>query len=74
MSTRLKTLHAMSDALMKYETIDSGQLARLMRGEPPGEPGSWSDSGKPATGAAPPARPAAGIPGHGGVPKPAAQP
>jgi cell division protease FtsH len=69
---KLGILHAMSDALMKYETIDAGQLARLMRGEPPGDPGSWSDSGsgKP-TGTAPTTpRPAPGI----GVPKPAAQP
>jgi cell division protease FtsH len=70
---KLDVLHAMADALMKYETIDAGQLGRLMRGEPPGEPGSWSDSGKPASGTAPPARPTP-APGHGGVPKPAAQP
>jgi cell division protease FtsH len=36
-------LHAMADALMKYETIDAAQLARLMRREPPGPPESWTD-------------------------------
>jgi len=36
-------LHAMADALMKYETIDAAQLARLMRREPPGQPESWID-------------------------------
>ena len=37
-------LHAMSEALIKYETIDAAQLARLMRKEPPGLPESWTDS------------------------------
>ncbi len=70
----LDKLNAMADALIKYETIDSGQLGRLMRGEPPGEPGSWSDSGKSSGGGpAPTAKPSSGLPGHG-VPKPVAQP
>lgn len=34
-------LHAMSDALMKYETIDAGQVDRLMRREEPGPPADW---------------------------------
>ncbi len=50
-------LHAMSDALMKYETIDAAQLARLMRREPPGLPENWIEgndsSGRPT--APPPA-------------------
>ena len=37
-------LHSMSEALIKYETIDAAQLARLMRKEPPGLPESWTDS------------------------------
>jgi cell division protease FtsH len=44
---KMDILHAMSDALMKYETIDSEQLARLMRGEPPGPPENWTDPSKP---------------------------
>ncbi len=36
-------LHAMSDALMKYETIDMHQLAALMKGETPPPPSGWSD-------------------------------
>eukprot|EP01035_Chromulina_nebulosa_P059123 gene59123-80955_t len=36
-------LHAMADALMKYETIDSDQIARIMQGKDPGAPGSWTD-------------------------------
>jgi len=59
-------LHAMSDALMKYETIDADQIARIMQGKDPGPPGSWSDgpratppsSGKPtAPTVVPPAAP-----------------
>ncbi len=34
-------LHAMTDALMKYETIDAGQVQRLMRREEPGPPADW---------------------------------
>jgi len=36
-------LHAMSDALMKYETIDLDQIQRIMQGKDPGAPGSWTD-------------------------------
>ncbi len=46
-------LHAMSDALMKYETIDAEQIARIMQGKDPGAPGSWSDGNRPN----PPPRP-----------------
>ena len=37
-------LHAMSDALMKYETIDKDQIAALMKGETPQPPKGWDDS------------------------------
>jgi len=52
-STKLLTdnidiLHAMADALMKYETIDRGQIDRLMRREEVGEPADWG--GDNATG------------------------
>lgn len=42
-------LHAMTDALMKYETIDAGQVERLMRREEPGPPADWGgdDGGTP---------------------------
>ena len=36
-------LHAMSDALMKYETIDSEQIAEIMAGREPGPPSNWQD-------------------------------
>ena len=37
-------LHAMSDALMKYETIDKDQIAAIMKGETPQAPKGWDDS------------------------------
>ncbi|KTG17317.1 MULTISPECIES: ATP-dependent zinc metalloprotease FtsH [unclassified Guyparkeria] len=36
-------LHAMADALMKYETIDSGQIDDLMERRPVREPEDWND-------------------------------
>ncbi len=36
-------LHMMADALMKYETIDSGQIDSIMGGEEPGPPAGWDD-------------------------------
>ena len=37
-------LHAMADALMKYETIDKDQIAALMNGETPPPPKGWDDT------------------------------
>ena len=39
-------LHEMSDALMKYETIDGQQIENLMTGKSVGEPKGWSDHKK----------------------------
>lgn len=36
-------LHMMADALMKYETIDSGQIDDIMDGKEPGPPRDWGD-------------------------------
>lgn len=36
-------LHAMANALIKYETIDSDQIAALMRREEPKPPADWKD-------------------------------
>ncbi|TDU32817.1 membrane protease FtsH catalytic subunit [Panacagrimonas perspica] len=66
---KMDVLHAMAQALLKYETIDAEQLARLMRGEDPGQPESWNDNGgRPNT---PPPPRASGSPA-GQVPPPAA--
>ena len=47
-------LHAMSEALMKYETIDLGQIDKLMNREEPGPPADWGDDGTGDKGAKPP--------------------
>jgi len=38
-------LHLMADALMKYETIDVGQIDTIMEGKEPGPPRDWGDDG-----------------------------
>ena len=38
-----KLLHLMADALMKYETIDAGQIDLIMKGKEPGPPSDWGD-------------------------------
>jgi len=45
-------LHAMSDALLKYETIDLGQIDRLMDRREPGAPADWGGDDS-SNGAAP---------------------
>jgi cell division protease FtsH len=37
-------LHAMTDALMKYETIDQEQIADIMEGKDPQPPKGWDDN------------------------------
>ncbi|MEN8822256.1 MAG: ATP-dependent metalloprotease, partial [Abyssibacter sp.] len=39
----MNELHAMAAALMKYETIDSDQIADIMAGREPGPPSNWQD-------------------------------
>ncbi len=45
----MEKLHLMADALIKYETIDSDQIATIMEGKIPGPPSGWDDddSGTP---------------------------
>jgi len=40
-------LHAMAEALIKYETIDRPQIDDIMEGKTPRPPQSWSDDSKP---------------------------
>lgn len=48
---RLDTLHAMAEALIKYETIDAEQIDDLMAGRPPREPvDTGTDQGPPTGG------------------------
>jgi cell division protease FtsH len=61
---KLDRLHAMADALMKYETIGDSQIREIMDGRPPTPPEGW-DSGlgggpSPGGGADPQPRPAFG--------------
>jgi cell division protease FtsH len=70
----LEKLHAMAEALLKYETIDAAQIARMMRGEPSGPPESWGDSGTPPSPPpVTPAAPQAGGESPPGIPNPAGQ-
>jgi cell division protease FtsH len=60
LNERLDTLHAMAAALIKYETIDEGQIKDIMEGREPRPPEDWEDTNTDAgaaqstPGAAPP--------------------
>jgi len=58
----LDKLHAMADALMKYETIDDPQIREIMAGRPPTPPPGWDSglSGPSGGGSDPQPRPAFG--------------
>jgi cell division protease FtsH len=59
LQTHLDKLHAMADALMKFETIDDGQIKDIMEGRAPREPSGWDDSASSGpTGGDTPPRPA----------------
>ncbi|MFA7387844.1 MAG: ATP-dependent zinc metalloprotease FtsH [Thiohalobacteraceae bacterium] len=49
LTENLDKLHAMAEALMKYETIDAQQIEDIMEGRPPRPPEDWEDD-KPASG------------------------
>ncbi|MGB9577691.1 MAG: ATP-dependent zinc metalloprotease FtsH [Halothiobacillaceae bacterium] len=58
-------LHAMAEALLKYETIDSEQIDKLMARQDPGEPKGWTEqdrSNPPQDGGTP-----AAVTGEGGI-------
>ncbi len=63
LETHLDKLHAMADALIKFETIDDGQIKEIMAGRPPTPPAGWDDpvSSGPSGTEGPGARPAPGI-------------
>jgi len=50
LAERLDTLHLMAEALMKYETIDSGQIDDIMAGNDPKPPKDWDDDSEPKSG------------------------
>ncbi|NVJ66136.1 MAG: ATP-dependent metallopeptidase FtsH/Yme1/Tma family protein [Gammaproteobacteria bacterium] len=43
LNDNLDKLHAMADALMKYETIDAKQIDDIMQGDDPQPPENWND-------------------------------
>ncbi|MBU6378598.1 MAG: ATP-dependent zinc metalloprotease FtsH [Gammaproteobacteria bacterium] len=60
LQTNLDKLHAMADALVKFETIDDSQIKDIMAGRPPSAPSGWDDSVSSGP--------------QGGAPRPAVQP
>jgi cell division protease FtsH len=52
-------MHAMADALMKYETIDAEQIDAIMQGRAPNPPVGWNDTDL-NTPSVPPTAPASG--------------
>ncbi|MFV0478421.1 MAG: ATP-dependent zinc metalloprotease FtsH [Parahaliea sp.] len=50
LSGNVDKLHMMADALMMYETIDSGQIDDIMEGKSPREPEDWHDPDDNASG------------------------
>jgi len=44
LETGIEKLHAMADALIKYETINDQQIRDIMSGKPPRPPSDWDDS------------------------------
>jgi len=46
----IRKLHNMSDALMKFETLDSLQIDDIMEGKDPRPPKDWEDSSGPSSG------------------------
>ncbi|TXH03402.1 MAG: ATP-dependent zinc metalloprotease FtsH [Nevskiaceae bacterium] len=64
-------LHAMADALIKYETIDSEQIRRIMLGQEPGVPANWTDGKPPAPPPASKSASSGGTAVQPGNPKPA---
>ena len=70
LQTNIEKLHAMAEALIKYETIDDGQIKDIMAGRPPNPPAGWDEtvSSGPSDGGGP--RP---VPQPGGLGTPAGE-
>ncbi len=45
LTENIDKLHTMTDALMKYETIDDKQVKEIMEGKPVSEPEGWNGNG-----------------------------
>jgi cell division protease FtsH len=44
LTDNVEKLHAMAEALIKYETIDKHQIDDIMNGRPPRPPKDWTDT------------------------------
>ncbi|MBF8291574.1 MAG: ATP-dependent metalloprotease FtsH, partial [Steroidobacteraceae bacterium] len=44
----LPILHAMAEALLKFETLDSSQIDEIMAGRAPTPPRDWEDASAPS--------------------------
>src|SRR5512143_1225468 len=53
----LEKLHKMAEALIKFETIDEGQIREIMEGREPTPPADWDDRDLPSSGGKPRERP-----------------
>jgi cell division protease FtsH len=69
LETNIDKLHAMAEALVKYETIDEQQIKDIMQGKAPKPPADWDDS----VGTPPPKRPESGESEGGPIGSPAGQ-
>ncbi|MDY6830018.1 MAG: ATP-dependent zinc metalloprotease FtsH [Pseudomonadota bacterium] len=49
LTENIEKLHAMADALVKYETLSSDQIDDIMAGRPPRPPEGWDDTAPPAS-------------------------
>jgi cell division protease FtsH len=49
----LDKLHKMAEALIKFETIDEGQIRDIMQGRDPQPPADWEDRDVPSSGSKP---------------------
>jgi len=69
LETNLEKLHAMADALIRFETIDDSQIRDIMEGRPPRPPEGWDDTG----GGGKPVASDAAAPAGGNIGSPAGQ-
>ena len=53
LAENMEKLHVMSKALMRYETIDVGQIDAIMDGREPGPPADWDDDHNESQGQGP---------------------
>ncbi len=74
LTENMDKLHAMAEALIKYETIDADQIDDIMSGRTPRPPRDWDDEGEETgSGGAPAKAEAKGTAGEGPIGGPAGE-